>query len=75
MPELGMADAAVGYWYIGDSQPVDEGERLVEILCGPAVVDLSAPVSGIFSSRLARTGDRVLPGQVLGYIEETVNDP
>jgi pyruvate/2-oxoglutarate dehydrogenase complex dihydrolipoamide acyltransferase (E2) component len=69
MPDLGMPRTTVSLWFIEAGEHVEEGERLVEILAGPATFDLSAPATGRLSRRAAMPDDPVVPGQILGYIE------
>ena len=68
MPELGTPQAELSLWFVELGVRVEEGERLLEILAGAATVDISAPTSGRLVKRCALPPDRVLPGQVLGYI-------
>lgn len=72
MPELGVPHATLGLWFIDEGDPVDEGERLVEIRVPAATFDVSAPVSGRLVNRCAFPTDSLVAGQVLGYIEEHV---
>jgi len=74
MPDLGVPHAALSLWLVDEGSAVREGERVVEILTGPAVVDINSPFGGILVRRTALPGDHVLPGQTLGYIEETEED-
>ena len=50
----------------GDS--VWEGDRLVEVLVGPATFDVPAPASGRLVAIRGREDDRVEPGAVLGLV-------
>jgi hypothetical protein len=43
---------------------------LLEILAGAATFDLAAPAAGRLVQRCALPPDPVLPGQVLGYIDD-----
>jgi pyruvate/2-oxoglutarate dehydrogenase complex dihydrolipoamide acyltransferase (E2) component len=69
MPELGMPRAAVSLWFAGPGDLVYEGDRLVEILAGPATFDVAAPATGRLRERLALASDPVIPGQVLGTLD------
>ena len=57
------ADTKPGEW-------VYEGDRLVEILAGPATFDVSAQATGRLLERFALANDPVSAGQVLGTLEE-----
>ncbi len=72
MPELGVPRATLSLWFVGEGELVEEGERLIEILAGPATFDISAPTSGRLVERLAFPNDVLVAGQALGYIEEHV---
>ena len=56
-------------WHVALGSRVTEGDRLVEILAGDAVIDLDAPVSGLFARKLVREGEEVTTGRLLGVIE------
>lgn len=69
MPELGVPRATLSLWFVEEGFPVEEGDRLVEILAGAATFDVSAPASGRLVQRFAFPDDALVAGQVLGYIE------
>lgn len=73
MPDFGVPQASLSAWFIDRGAAVEEGERLLEILTGAATVDVAAPTAGKLIKRCALPPDRVLPGQVLGYIEEVTD--
>lgn len=70
LPDLGVPRASVSLWFVDAGGPVEEGERLVEILAGAATFDVAAPAAGRLIERCALPTDRVLPGQILGYVED-----
>ncbi len=72
MPELGMLRAELSVWFVELGARVEEGERLVEILAGAATVDIAAPAGGRLVRQCKLPPDSVLPGQVLGYIEDHI---
>ena len=45
-----------------------EGERLVEVLAGPATFDVPSPASGVWPRSVAGKDDRVEAGFVLGPV-------
>ena len=46
MPDLGVPRATLSVWFVEQGGVVDAGDRLLEILAGPAIFDLSAPACG-----------------------------
>jgi len=71
LPDLGTGPdvpIVVSYWFAARGDRVWEGERLVEVLVGPATFDVPSPATG----RLARIhrleDDRVEAGSVLGLV-------
>jgi pyruvate/2-oxoglutarate dehydrogenase complex dihydrolipoamide acyltransferase (E2) component len=71
LPDLGTGPdvpIVISYWFASPGELVWEGERLVEILAGPATVDVPAPVTGRLVEIRGQEDDRVLPGSVLGLI-------
>src|SRR5262245_25650911 len=69
MPELGVPRATLGLWFVAEGEPVEEGERLIEVRAGAATFDIAAPATGRVERRAFPT-DVLAAGQVLGYIEE-----
>jgi pyruvate/2-oxoglutarate dehydrogenase complex dihydrolipoamide acyltransferase (E2) component len=59
----------ISTWHAPAGQRVIEGDRLVEILAGDAVVDLPAPTSGVLVKRCALPDEPLEVGQVLAVIE------
>ncbi len=72
LPELGVPRALLSLWLVEAGARVEQGERLLEILAGAATFDVAAPISGRLVERCALPPEPVLPGQVLGYIEDDV---
>ena len=71
LPDLGTGPdvpIVVSYWFASRGEHVWEGERLVEVLAGPATFDVPAPASGRLARIHGREDDRVEPGFVLGLI-------
>jgi pyruvate/2-oxoglutarate dehydrogenase complex dihydrolipoamide acyltransferase (E2) component len=74
LPDLGTgADIpiVVSHWFAARGEEVWEGDRLVEVLVGPATFDVPAPVSGRLAEIRAQEDDRVRPGAVLGLVAAT----
>ena len=71
LPDLGTGPdtpIVVSYWFAARGQTVWEGDRLVEVLVGPATFDVPAPATGRLTEIRAREDDQVLPGALLGYL-------
>jgi 2-oxoisovalerate dehydrogenase E2 component (dihydrolipoyl transacylase) len=71
LPELGTGPAqpiVVSYWYAAQGDEVWEGDRLVEVLVGPAAVDVPSPKTGRLAAIHGREDDCVRPGAVLGLV-------
>ena len=80
LPDLGTGPdvpIVVSYWFAARGDEVFEGERLVEVLVGPATFDVPAPISGRLTEIRGREDDQVAPGAVLGLVEaiEVGDDP
>jgi len=73
VPELGIenAELKIGVWLVPLGARVAAGERVVEVLAGEAVVDLSAPIRGILVERLVGEEGLAQTGQILDWIEPT----
>ncbi len=77
LPDLGTGPntpIVVSYWFAGRGETVWEGERLVEVLVGPATFDVPAPATGRLVEIRAREDDPVLPGALLGRIAVSDQD-
>ncbi len=71
LPDLGIDDQpiTVSLWLVKRGARVSEGEQLLEVLAGSALVDLSSPVSGTLVETLACEDAPLRPGQLLAVIE------
>ena len=77
LPDLGTGPdvpIVVSHWFAARGDRVWEGERLVEVLVGPATFDVSAPVSGRLAEIHGWEDDRVEPGSVLGLVATADDD-
>ena len=71
LPELGTSPDVpilVSHWFAERGDEVWEGDRLVEVLVGPATFDVPSPTSGRLAVIHGREDDRVSPGMVLGLV-------
>ena len=76
LPDLGAGDEAVcvSCWLVDPGEMVVAGDRVVEVLIKGITFDVSAPVSGIVS-RIEKSPDtRIVPGDILGWIESENGD-
>jgi len=67
VPDVGMPGApiAVSLWLVPEAADVVAGERVVELVCGAATIDLEAPVTGRLVRQLVDEDDVVTPGTAL----------
>lgn len=72
MPDLGLGQMPIvtTLWLVNAGSEVSEGDRLLEIVCGVATVDLPSPASGVLLSQLVGEDQTVTPGQALAVVEE-----
>lgn len=77
LPDLGTdpdEPILISHWFASRGAEVFEGDRLVEVLVGPATFDVSAPKTGRLAEIRGREDDRVWPGTVLGILAVTDDD-
>jgi pyruvate/2-oxoglutarate dehydrogenase complex dihydrolipoamide acyltransferase (E2) component len=67
-PDLGSGDVVVSVWYVKPGETVFAGDRLVELLLGSATFDVPAPAAGTLIEQCVLPAERVVAGQVLGYL-------
>ncbi len=77
VPAVGesITEVQIGQWLKGEGQTVEKDENLVEIETDKATVEISAPVSGMISKVLKRTGETATVGEVIGYMEPMADGP
>lgn len=71
LPDLGMGERPIlaSVWLVRSGASVIAGEHLLEVLCGEALVELPAPVSGVVRELLVSEDERLQVGQHLAVIE------
>ena len=71
LPDLGLDDQpiALSGWFVPRGARVTAGERVAEILAGPATVDLPSPVDGVLVQRLVDVDEPITVGQPLAVFE------
>ena len=74
VPDLGMGRVplSVSVWLVAEGQPVVTGDRVVELVCGGATVDLEAPVTGRLVRHCAEEDEPVTAGMRLAEFEAEV---
>ncbi len=78
LPDLGTgpdSPIVISHWFVSRGARVWEGERLVEVLIGPATFDVPSPVSGRLTEIRGLEDDRVEPGFVLGWVTTADDEP
>src|SRR5258708_15526764 len=71
LPDLGTGPdvpIVVSHWFAERGDEVWEGERLVEVLVGPATFDVPAPSNGRLAEIHGYADDSVVPGAALGLV-------
>ena len=77
LPNLGTGSdvpIVVSHWYAACGENVWEGDRLVELLVGPATFDVPSPATGRLAEIREREDDLVSPGAVLGLVAAADDD-
>ncbi len=71
MPDLGLDDQPITLsgWLVPRGARVTAGERVAEVLAGPATVDLPSPVDGVLIRKLVDEDESIAVGQPLAVIE------
>ena len=71
VPECGLVGMPlrVSLWLVPEGADVLEGDRVVELIAGGAILDLEAPVSGRLAAQLADEDEVVVPGMVIAEFE------
>ncbi len=59
----------VSLWLVPEGAEVLEGDRVVELLAGGAIIDLESPVAGRLVVQLADEDELVTPGMVIAEFE------
>ena len=76
VPDLGIVGpVTVSLWLAESGSRVVQGDPVVEILAGSAVVDLSAEADGRLAATLAEEDEPVEVGQLLAVIESDEQEP
>ncbi|MBN2473208.1 MAG: lipoyl domain-containing protein [Pirellulales bacterium] len=71
LPPLGLEEQSVvaSLWLVAQGSRVVEGTPVLEVLAGPATIDLPAPADGVLIEMLVDEDDELTTGQPLALIE------
>jgi 2-oxoglutarate dehydrogenase E2 component (dihydrolipoamide succinyltransferase) len=72
VPALGesVTEATIGRWYKHAGEAVTVDEPLVELETDKVTIEVPAPAAGVLSEVVAKDGDKVAVGALLGQIKE-----
>jgi 2-oxoglutarate dehydrogenase E2 component (dihydrolipoamide succinyltransferase) len=72
VPTLGesVSEATIGRWFKKPGDPVKADEPVLELETDKVTLEVNAPASGILGDIVAKDGETVSPGAVLGSIVE-----
>jgi 2-oxoglutarate dehydrogenase E2 component (dihydrolipoamide succinyltransferase) len=75
VPALGesVAEATVGRWFKKAGEPVEADEPIVELETDKVTLEVNAPASGVLSEIVAKDGETVSSGALLGQIGDTAS--
>jgi len=71
VPDCGLVGLPlrVSLWLVPEGADVLEGDRVVELLAGGAIIDLESPVTGRLATQWADEDEEVFPGMVIAEFE------
>ena len=71
LPDLGLDDQPItlSAWLVSRGARVTAGERVAEVLAGPATVDIPSPVDGVLVRKLVDLDEAITVGQPLAVLE------
>jgi 2-oxoglutarate dehydrogenase E2 component (dihydrolipoamide succinyltransferase) len=77
VPTLGesVAEATIGRWFKKAGDAVTADEALAELETDKVTLEINAPASGVLAEIVAKEGDTVAPGALLGQIVEGAGAP
>ncbi len=76
VPALGesVTEATVGRWFKKAGEPVKADEPIVELETDKVTLEVNSPASGVLAEILARDGETVSAGALLGQIGDAASD-
>ncbi|HEY8383397.1 MAG TPA: 2-oxoglutarate dehydrogenase complex dihydrolipoyllysine-residue succinyltransferase [Microvirga sp.] len=71
VPTLGesVSEATIGRWFKKPGDPVKADEPILELETDKVTLEVNAPAAGVLGEIIAKDGETVAPGAVLGSIE------
>ncbi|MHC4399233.1 MAG: biotin/lipoyl-containing protein [Planctomycetota bacterium] len=71
VPDLGLGDQPIvaSVWLVERGSRIAEGDPLLEVLAGSAVVDLPAPADGVLVEKLVDEEETLQQGQPVAIVE------
>ncbi len=71
VPSLGesVSEATVGKWFKKPGDPVKADEPVVELETDKVTLEVNAPAAGVLGEIIAKDGETVAPGALLGSLE------
>jgi 2-oxoglutarate dehydrogenase E2 component (dihydrolipoamide succinyltransferase) len=77
VPTLGesVTEATIGRWFKQAGEAVTVDEPLVELETDKVTIEVPAPAAGVLAEIVAKDGDTVAPGALLGQIKERAGAP
>ncbi len=77
VPVLGesVTEATVGRWFKKAGEPVNVDEPIVELETDKVTLEVNAPASGVLTEIVAKDGETVSAGALLGQIGEAAASP
>ncbi|MGB6700276.1 MAG: 2-oxoglutarate dehydrogenase complex dihydrolipoyllysine-residue succinyltransferase, partial [Methylocella sp.] len=75
VPALGesVTEAMVGRWFKKAGEPVNADEPIVELETDKVTLEVNAPASGVLAEIVAKDGETVSPGALLGQIGDAAS--
>ena len=72
VPTLGesVSEATIGRWFKKPGETVKQDEPLVELETDKVTLEVNAPAAGVLTEIVAKDGETVAPGALLGQIAE-----
>lgn len=80
LPDLGVGSEPirVSSWFVNEGEPVEAGDRILELLVAGVTFDVPAPTSGVLAEIHVAMNATVSPRDVVGTIiadDTEANDP
>lgn len=72
VPDCGesITQVTLGPWLVGEGQPAQRDQTVLEIETDKATIELPAPIGGVITKILKKQGETAAIGEVIGQMEE-----